>query len=63
VLSRDLPAVQFPGATVGPGAADGYQAMNAVLAALRGAGGHANNRPAVIRAFTPPPAARLRLVD
>jgi hypothetical protein len=54
-------AEAFGGAEAGPLARAGFDAMNAVLAALRGAGKRAQNRQAVIDAFTPPDAAALRL--
>ncbi|MEA2171547.1 MAG: hypothetical protein QOF76_4847, partial [Solirubrobacteraceae bacterium] len=44
----------FPAATPGPDARAGYDAMKAVLAALRRAGAHAGSRQAVIDAFRAP---------
>ena len=46
----------FPGVRAGPLARSGFDAMTAVLAALRRAGQRAQNRQAVIDAFRPPSA-------
>ncbi len=54
-------ATVFPDTEAGPYAAIGYDAMNAVLAALRRAGRRAQVRPAVIEAFRAPAAPRLTL--
>ena len=51
----------FDGDVPGPYATAGYDAMNAVLAALRRAGKRAQERPAVIEAFRAPAPARLVL--
>ncbi len=51
----------FPGVLAGPYARAGFDAMNAVLAALRSAGRRAQTRKAVIRAFRAPAAGRLVL--
>jgi ABC-type branched-subunit amino acid transport system substrate-binding protein len=49
----------FPGVRPGIAARTGYDAMNAVLAALRRAGARARSRQAVIDAFRTPPATPL----
>jgi ABC-type branched-subunit amino acid transport system substrate-binding protein len=48
-------AAAFPGVTAGRYASAGYDAMKAVLAALRRAGTRAQTRRDVIAAFRPPP--------
>lgn len=48
----------FPGVPAGPYARAGFDAMNAVLDALRRAGRRAQTRSAVIRAFRPPAPTR-----